>query len=128
MTDNSPIRKKPNLTTAPKIGYLFWCDFPADAQAPEFTKKRPVLIISKRSNLYGSVTVIPCTTKDQDGNKWAYKMDTSIDGKESWAICDKPTTLAVSRLVHPKNKLVKVSDVEFNNILSLLFEYLPQPR
>jgi hypothetical protein len=39
---------------------------------------------------------IPCSSQDQAGNPWAYALKTTIDGKHpSWAICDKPTTVAV---------------------------------
>ena len=91
-----PPRVQPRLLAVPAIRELYWCDFPADAQLPEFWKRRPVIVVSFKNTLRGAVTVIPCSSQDQAGNPWAYALATTIDGKQpSWAIWDKPTTVAV---------------------------------
>ena len=70
---------------------MLWCDFPKDAHLPEMWKGRPVIVIATDRSLGGAVTVVPCSSQDQTGNKWAVRLDTPIDGKgPSWAICDKP--------------------------------------
>jgi mRNA interferase MazF len=97
-----PPRIKPTLKSAPKIRQLYWCDFPKDAQLPELWKNRPVVILSYRNSLFSTVTVVPCTTgESNEHNKWAFPLRTTIDGKPGWAICDKVTTVAVSRLTVP---------------------------
>lgn len=68
---NTPPRVAPRLKAAPKIRNLYWCDFPEDAQLPEFWKRRPVIIVSRKRTLHGTVTVIPCSTDPQDDNEWA---------------------------------------------------------
>ncbi|HET8918694.1 MAG TPA: type II toxin-antitoxin system PemK/MazF family toxin [Xanthobacteraceae bacterium] len=93
--DERPPRVDPHIPAAPAIRQLYWCDFPQDAQLPEFWKRRPVLIVSYKNTLRGAVTVVPCSSQDQAGNKWAIKLKTTINGEESWAICDKITTVAV---------------------------------
>jgi mRNA interferase MazF len=122
-----PPRVAPRLIGAPKIRQLFWCDFPQDAQLPEFWKRRPVIVISYRNILHGAVTVIPCSTQTQPGNKWAFALQTTIDGRAAWAICDKLTSVAVSRLGPDKRGIVRMPEAEFNAMLRLVLEWLPTP-
>ncbi len=93
-----PPRVAPKLKARPSIRQLYWCDFPQDAQLPELWKRRPVVIVSYKNTLSGAVTVVPCSSQDQTDNEWAVRLKTTIDGGDSWAICDKLTTVAVSRL------------------------------
>lgn len=120
-----PPRIKPRLRAAPKIREFFWCDFPNDAQLPELWKRRPVLIVSYRQRLHDVATVIPCSSLEQDRNKWSLKISKSIDGKESWAICDKPCSVAVSRLTSDKSGIHRLAEDEFHEILKLLLQWLP---
>lgn len=122
--EEKPARMQPRIPAAPKIRQLFWCDFPKDAQLPEFWKTRSVLIMSFRNTLHGTVTVIPCSGQNQTGNKWAVKLKTTIDGKDSWAICDKPSSFAVSRLSVDKGGIVRVPEAEFNEVLALMLKWL----
>ncbi len=125
---DKPKKFPPKITSAPKIRDLYWCDFPKDAQFPEFWKRRPVIILSYRLNLYGAATIIPCSTSPQDKNKWAYKLNTRIDdqGGYNWAICDKITTVAVSRLSSDRSGVKRVSETEFSEILKIIFTWLPK--
>ena len=87
---------------------------------------RPIIVVSYRNTLYGAVTAIPTTTVEQDANPWAYKLHTSLDpSKVSWAICDKPTTLAVSRL-QPHRTIPRLTDGEFNGVMARLLAWLPK--
>ena len=122
----APPRVAPRLKGAPKIRQLFWCDFPQDAQLPEFWKRRPVIILSYRNTLHGAVTAIPCSTQAQPGNPWAFPLQTTIDGRAAFAICDKMTTVAVSRLVPDKAGIVRMPEAEFNDMLSLALSWLPK--
>ena len=122
-----PPKVKPKIKSAPKIRQMYWCDFPNDAQNPEFWKRRPVIVISANARLTGSVTVIPCSTQAQT-SKWAFPLHTTIDGKAAWAICNYPTTIAVSRLIPHKSQIIRMPEGEFNDMLSLIHSYLPSPR
>lgn len=122
--EEKPPRVAPRVTAAPKIRQLYWCNFPKDAQLPEFWKTRAALIVSYRNTLHGAVTLIPCSGQDQTGNKWAYKLPKSVDGKPSWAICDKPTSLAVSRLSPEKSGIVRLTEEEFKPVLDLMLTWL----
>lgn len=127
MCEEKPPRIPPRLRSAPKIGQFYWCDFPEDAQLPEFWKTRPVIVISKNHKLHGVATIIPCTTTPQNDNRWAFHLKEGIDGnRASWAICDKPTTVAISRLTPDKDGIRRISKEDFQSVLSLLYEWLPQ--
>ena len=125
-SNQTPPKVPPRLTGAPKVRQLFWCDFPQDAQLPEFWKRRPVIILSYRNTLHGAVTVVPCSTQGQPGNAWAFSLRTTIDGREAWAICDKLTTVAVSRLLPDKGGVVRMPVPEFNDLLALVLAWLPK--
>jgi len=123
----APPKVMPRLTGAPKIRQLYWCDFPQDAQLPEFWKRRPVIVLSYRNTLHGAVTVVPCSTQAQPGNKWAFPLQTTIDGRAAFAICDKISTVAVSRLVPDKGGIVRMPEAEFDDMLRLVLAWLPVP-
>src|SRR3546814_9188046 len=91
---DSPPKVEPRVTAAPSIRQLYWCDFPQDAKLPEFWKRRPVIIVSSKNTLHGAVTVVPCSPAAQPGNKWAFPLQTTIDGRAAFAICDKLTTVS----------------------------------
>ena len=126
-TQPAPPKVEPRLIAAPRIRQLFWCDFPLDAQLPEFWKRRPVIILSYRNTLHGAVTVIPCSTQAQAGNQWAFPLQTTIDGRAAWAICDKVDTVAVSRLLPDKNGIARMPEPEFDDMLRLVLAWLPKP-
>ena len=53
-------------------------------------------------------------------------MRTTIDGRAAWAICDKVTTLAVSRLLPDKKGIVRMPQDEFEAMLTIVLEWLPK--
>ena len=121
-----PPKVAPRLVGAPKVRQIYWCDFPQDAQLPEFWKRRPVIVLSYRNTLHGAVTVIPCSTQAQGGNRWAFPLQTTIDGRAASAICDKPTTVAVSRLLPDKRGIARMPEPEFEAMLGLVLDWLPK--
>jgi mRNA interferase MazF len=125
--ETPPPKITPRLKTAPKIRQLYWCDFPKDAQLPEFWKRRPVIVLSYRNTLHGAATVIPCSTLPQIGNKWAVPVTTTLDSAIHWAICDKVTTVAVSRLSVHRGHVPRLSEQEFDSVLQCVLEWLPKP-
>ena len=124
-----PPHVRPRLKQAPKVRDMLWCDFPKDAHLPEMWKRRPVIVIATDRSLGGAVTVVPCSSQDQAGNKWAVRLETPIDGKgPSWAICDKPTSVAVSRLSLQDNSRHRLPEAEFAAVLEVMWRWLPAPR
>jgi mRNA interferase MazF len=120
-----PPRVQPRIRAAPSIRQLFWCGFPEDAHLPEFWKCRPIVVLSFKNTLFGCVSVVPCSSQDQLGNPWAFKLTTTIDDGPSWAICDKLTTVAVSRLSPPKSAIPRLPEDEFHGMLALVLKWLP---
>ena len=94
----------------------------------EFWKTRPVLILSKTSQLYGKVTVLPFSTKAQPDNPMAYPVRSPIDEQQAWVICDYPTTVAVSRLGPPGRNVPRIAQDDFNRIVARLLGTLPRPE
>lgn len=93
------------IKAAPKVGSLYWCSLHPESQIhiPEFWKKRPVVIISRKNTLHGKVTVLPITT-DEDNQTYENSIEllqatcSKINGKRCWVVCDHPMTVATSRL------------------------------
>jgi mRNA interferase MazF len=121
-----PPKIAPRLKSAPKIRQLYWCDFPKDAHLPEFWKRRPVIVLSFKNTLHGAVTVVPCSTQAQPDNPNALDLETTIDGRAAHAICDKVTTVAVSRLLPDKDGIKRLPEKEFNKLLELVLSWLPK--
>jgi mRNA interferase MazF len=89
-------------------------------------KRRPVIILSKTTTLYGAVVIVPCSTQIQTDSRLAYKLQTTIDGRDAWAICDKITTVAVSRLVQDKTgRIRRLGMEEFHQVLGRVLDLLP---
>jgi mRNA interferase MazF len=125
MTQILPPRVSPRLKAAPKIRQLYWCDFPKDAQLPELWKRRPVVILSKTATLHGTVVILPCSTQPLQDPRLSFQLKTTIDGRDAWAICDKPTTVAVSRLTTAQGSIPRLNETEFDDLLAVFFSLLP---
>jgi mRNA interferase MazF len=124
--DHTPPRRgQLSLAKAPRPRELYWARFPEDAELPEFWKERPVVVLSSKASLSSTVFVVPCTSVQQGDNAWSVRLDSSIDGRESWAICDKPTSLAVTRL-RPQKGGPRVSEQDFARIISHISSIFPQ--
>jgi mRNA interferase MazF len=127
--ETTPPRVKPRIKSAPKTGQVYWCDFPTDAQLPEFWKQRPVVVLSPKAHLYGVVLVVPLSTKAQPDNPLAHAFPGVLsDEGTSWAVCSHPTTVAVSRLSIHRGRIVKVPDDALQAILRIVRDAIPTPR
>jgi len=127
--DAKPRPQKPRIKAAPKPRQIYWCDFWADAIAPEMWKTRPVIIVSHKNRLYGPCLVIPTTSDpDNDANPWAYKLP-EIEGElQSWAICNHPSTISTSRLSQFSGRIPKLAQNEFDEILEVVRLWIPTPK
>ncbi|WP_374765318.1 type II toxin-antitoxin system PemK/MazF family toxin [Yunchengibacter salinarum] len=123
--ETSPQRVIPTVKSAPRIRQVYWCTLPNDAQLPEFSKIRPVLIMSLKTHLYGKVTVLPFSTKSQPDNPHAYSIQSPLEAKPAWVICDHLMTVAVSRLSPPGRTIPRISQEDFEHIKQLALKNLP---
>lgn len=118
---------KPRILAAPKIRQVYWCEFWADARLPEMWKTRPVIVISYKNTLHGPCLVVPISTEPQDTNPWAHRLSEQIDGVQSWAVCNQPSTVSPSRFTQFRGRIPSVGNADFNAILALIVKWLPQP-
>lgn len=121
-----PPKIAPRIKSAPKIRQLYWCDFPQDAHLPEFWKRRPIIVLSTRATLHGTIVAVPCSTDANQDPKLAFPCRTTIDGRAAWAICDKPATVAVSRLVSSQGVIPRMPEDEFHEMLAMVLGLLPK--
>jgi len=122
-----PPRVQPRIIAAPKHGQLYWCDFWRDAQLPEMWKTRPVIVLSYKNTLSGPCLVVPTSTEPQGNSPWAWELSVSVDGQKSWVICNHLYTVATSRLSQVRGTIVRVPNIEFNEILKRVTAWLPRP-
>lgn len=118
------------ITIAPKLGNVYWCEFPADARKPEFWKTRPVIVVSYANTLLGPVLVVPLTTMPQPGNKWAYALPRNPvprESRASWAVCNHLYTVSCSRLSPIHGKVGRLNEEERKPIIELARRWLASP-
>jgi mRNA interferase MazF len=125
--EQRPERVKPRIVAAPKHGQIYWCDFWLDAQLPEMWKTRPVVVLSYKNTLHGPCLVVPITTQPQGNSPWAWELSGSLDGRQSWAVCNHLYTVATSRLSQVKGGIIRIPNTEFNEILKRVTMWLPRP-
>ncbi|WP_161596946.1 type II toxin-antitoxin system PemK/MazF family toxin [Rhizobium glycinendophyticum] len=120
MATRYPIRIK----AAPKVGNIYWCDFHPEGviHIPEFWKKRPVIGVSRNATLHGKVTILPMTTDEDNASninaiELSAEVQSKIDNKRTWVICDHLTTIATSRLDNVSTTPPRVKGDELTAIL-----------
>lgn len=123
------------IKAAPKPGAIYWCSLHPEntIHIPEFWKKRPVLVISKRGSLNGKVICLPMTTDDDNANNSAAieisaEIRAKIDNKRTWVITDHPMTVATSRLDMIGKTPPKVTGAEFGAILAAVHANIVTPQ
>lgn len=121
MATRYPVR----IRAAPKVGSLYWCELHpvSTIHLPEFWKKRPVVVISRKNKLHGKIVVLPITT-DEDNELYENSIELSarsrdkINGKRAWVVCDHPMTVATSRLDYVHRNPPKIDGDELDVILA----------
>lgn len=126
--DGRPPRVQPTIKAAPGIRQLYWCDFWADTRLPEMWKRRPVIILSYKNSLHGACSVLACSTDAQEGPsaQWAHPLSVSLDGRQTWVVCNHIYTISPSRLMADRNGIKRLSEAEFNQILTKTLHWLPK--
>jgi mRNA interferase MazF len=129
---DKPPRVQPRIRSAPKIRQIYRCDFWQDAILPEMWKTRPVIVLSHKTTLYGPCLVVPMSTsKDNEREEWSCPLP-PIQGFEkfgaSWAICNQPATVSVSRLRQVNVGIVTLPQEHFNKVHALVLKWIPPLR
>ena len=85
---------------------------------------RPVVVISYKNTLHGPCLVVLTSTDPQVGSPWASEPSISIDGRRNRVVCNHLYTVAPSRLSQVKGRILRVPNVEFNEILQRVSGWL----
>jgi len=89
------------IRATPVIRNVYSCGFPQAALPPEFSKRRPVIIVSYKNSLTGPILVVPVTTQPQPGNAWAVKLARNPTPGETcdvWVVCNHLYSVSCQRL------------------------------
>jgi mRNA interferase MazF len=116
------------LKAAPAIRNVYSCRFPEAALPPEFSKRRPVIVVSWKNSLSGPVLVIPVTTQSQAGNQWAIKLSRNPspgEGCDVWAVCNHLYTVSCTRLTATHGTVPRLTAEEFRPIHELMLKWVP---
>lgn len=122
-----PGRRHLRIKSAPKAKQVFWCDYPdpEHSQTPEFYKRRPVVVLSRKATLHGVVTVVPLSGKPQTDSRNSQRIRSPIKGKVAWAVCNHVHTVSTRRLDTPSGGNLRVSEDDFQDILKKVCNSLP---
>ena len=113
------------IKSAPRIRQIYRCSHPSGAIKPEFSKKQPVVVLSKKSSLHGVVTVVPETTKPQTSDRHAVKIMSPFGNRDAWVVCNHVTTVAIRRLETRRSVVHRVPREDFAKIVGEVFAHLP---
>jgi len=128
-TAERPPKITPSVVRVPRIGELYWCDLPKDAHLPELWKRRSVVVISKNVTMNGTVVVFPTTSASEKMSEHMHEISRSLDERTSYAICDKPMTLAVSRFYRAgPTGIPKLPMNEVDDLIRALYQVVPAPQ
>ena len=101
----------------------------ADAAIPpDFSKRRPVIVVSYRNSLTGPILVVPITTQAQRDNGWAVKLTRNPTPGETcdvWAVCNHLYTVACARLTATHGVVPRLTAAEFRPVHELVLKWLP---
>lgn len=92
------------ILSVPRVGEVYWVDFPRDAYAPEFEGEHPGIVIRGARRLHDPCIVVPLTSRDQQSRAHALELTKNPNpvGRRSgirvWAVCDHLYTVPLARL------------------------------
>ncbi len=126
-TPNAAGKRQLRIKSSPKVRQVYWCDYPNPeyTESPEFYKRRPVVVLSRKATLYGVVTVVPLSGKPQTDTRNSLRIRSPIKGKIAWAVCNHIHTVSTRRLDVPANGICSVHDDDFRKILQKVYNNLP---
>jgi mRNA interferase MazF len=129
-----PKKFKPVIRASPRVGDVYWCKFHAETEVelPEMWKTRPCVVVSRKSTLYGKVTVLPFSTSlsnatDPLAVEASRTVRERLDRKRTWILCDHPCTVATSRLLQVGGGVPKLTSNELKAVLTLMTTALAAP-
>lgn len=131
-------RRAGRLQSRPRVGQMYWVDFPHDAYAPEFEREHPGIVVRAANKLYNDTcVVVPVTKSPQKVGthfhtlSWNPNPKGRADGIIAHAVCDHLYTVNNNRLrplVSSTGKLVfaKVKPEDMAEIFAVMEKVLNQ--
>jgi uncharacterized protein YifN (PemK superfamily) len=94
-------RRQHNLHGTPRVGQVFWVDFPKDAYSPEFVGEHPAVVVRAAQRMSDTCIVVPLTHSQNVNTPHAHKLmknPNKQDKNDAWAVCSHLYTVALGRL------------------------------
>jgi uncharacterized protein YifN (PemK superfamily) len=94
-------RRQHNLHGTPRVGQVFWVDFPADAYAPEFVGEHPAVIVRAAQRMSDPCIVVTLTHSQNVNTPHAHKLKRNpnrTDVRDAYAVCSHLYTISLGRL------------------------------
>lgn len=116
------------IKATPNIRNVYYCGFPNAVLPPEFSKRRPVIVVSYKNSLTGPILVVPITTRAQPDNMWAIKLARNPTPGETcdvWVVCNHLYTVSCARLTATHGIIPRLTLTEFRPIHTMVLKWLP---
>lgn len=97
-------RRQRRITSRPRVGQMYWIDFPHDAYAPEFVNEHPGVVIRAANTLHDTCIILPVTSAQQKAGTHFHQLSKNpnprghAEGRIAYVVCDHLYTVHINRL------------------------------
>ena len=107
-------RRERRIVSRPRVGQMYWIDFPHDAYAPEFVNEHPGIVIRAANTLHDTCIILPVTSAQQKAGTHFHELSKNpnpkgeAEGRIAYVVCDHLYTVNINRLrplVHKGNAI-----------------------
>jgi uncharacterized protein YifN (PemK superfamily) len=97
-------RRERRILSRPRIGQMYWVDFPHDAYAPEFVNEHPGIVIRAANSLHDTCIILPVTSAQQKAGTHFHQLSKNpnpkghAEGRIAYVVCDHFYTVHINRL------------------------------
>jgi len=97
-------RRERRILSRPRVGQMYWIDFPHDAYAPEFVNEHPGIVIRAAQSLHDTCIILPVTSTQQKAGTHFHQLSQNpnpkgrAQGRIAYVVCDHFYTVNINRL------------------------------
>jgi uncharacterized protein YifN (PemK superfamily) len=97
-------RRERRIVSRPRMGQMYWVDFPHDAYAPEFVNEHPGIVIRAANSLHDTCIILPVTSAQQKAGSHFHELSKNpnpkgqAEGRIAYVVCDHLYTVNINRL------------------------------
>ncbi|WP_380871575.1 hypothetical protein ACFB49_25490 [Sphingomonas sp. DBB INV C78] len=97
-------RRERRIQSRPRVGQMYWVDFPHDAYVPEFVNEHPGIVIRAANSLSDTCIILPVTSAQQKAGTHFHQLSKNpnpkghAEGRTAYVVCDHLYTVHVNRL------------------------------